>query len=101
MTTGQGFKFIALFAGIGGLRIGFEAIGGTCVFTSEWNKFLQETYRANFEDDSHEVNGDITAINEADIPAHDVLACGFSLSAVLHRWCIEKGLSWSCARFCG
>ena len=70
------FKFIDLFAGIGGLRVGFESIGGQCVFTSEWNKFSQRTYRANFEDD-HEINGDITKIDEADIPGHDVLLAGF------------------------
>jgi DNA (cytosine-5)-methyltransferase 1 len=70
------FKFIDLFAGIGGLRIGFESIGGECVFTSEWNKYSQQTYRANFDDD-HEINGDITKIHEADIPEHDVLLAGF------------------------
>jgi len=70
------FTFIDLFAGIGGLRLGFDAIGGKCVFTSEWNKFSQETYRANFGDE-HEINGDITAIDERDIPAHDVLLAGF------------------------
>ncbi|WP_319003741.1 DNA (cytosine-5-)-methyltransferase [Alloyangia pacifica] len=72
----RGFSFIDLFAGIGGLRIGFEAIGGRCVFTSEWNKFSQQTYRANF-DDGHEINGDITKVDERDIPAHDVLLAGF------------------------
>ncbi|MCZ8295422.1 MAG: DNA (cytosine-5-)-methyltransferase [Rhodobacteraceae bacterium] len=70
------FKFVDLFAGIGGLRVGFESIGGQCVFTSEWNKFSQQTYRANFEDD-HEINGDITKIHEVDIPEHDVLLAGF------------------------
>ncbi len=74
--TRPAFKFIDLFAGIGGLRVGFESIGGQCVFTSEWNKFSQQTYRANFEDD-HEINGDITKIDEADIPGHDVLLAGF------------------------
>ena len=71
------FRFIDLFAGIGGLRIGFEAIGGVCVFTSEWNKFSQETYRANFPDDDHEIAGDITQFDEADVPEHDVLLAGF------------------------
>lgn len=70
------FTFIDLFAGIGGLRLGFEAVGGRCVFTSEWNKFSRETYRANFEDD-HPIDGDITKISEANIPAHDVLLAGF------------------------
>lgn len=71
-----GFRFVDLFAGIGGLRLGFEAIGGTCVFTSEWNKFSQATYRANFGED-HEIHGDITKIDAADVPAHDVLLAGF------------------------
>ena len=71
------FKFIDLFAGIGGLRIGFEAIGGQCVFTSEWNKFAQETYRENFPHDDHKVYGDITKIDENDIPEYDVLLAGF------------------------
>lgn len=71
------FRFIDLFAGIGGLRIGFEAIGGVCVFTSEWNKFSQETYKANFPDDDHEIAGDVTLIDEADVPEHDVLLAGF------------------------
>ena len=71
------FTFIDLFAGIGGLRRGFESIGGRCVFTSEWDKFSQQTYRANFPDDDHEINGDITKVEVADIPAHDVLLAGF------------------------
>lgn len=71
------FTFIDLFAGIGGLRRGFESIGGRCVFTSEWDKYSQKTYRENFPDDDHEINGDITKIDAADIPAHDVLLAGF------------------------
>lgn len=69
------FTFIDLFAGIGGFRLGFESVGGRCVFTSEWDKHAQQTYRANFGD--HEVHGDITLIPEADIPDHDVLLAGF------------------------
>lgn len=71
------FTFIDLFAGIGGLRRGFESIGGRCVFTSEWDKYSQKTYRANFPNDDHEINGDITKVDAADIPAHDVLLAGF------------------------
>jgi DNA (cytosine-5)-methyltransferase 1 len=71
------FTFIDLFAGIGGLRRGFESIGGQCVFTSEWDKYSQKTYRANFPDDHHEINGDITKIAVEDIPTHDVLLAGF------------------------
>ena len=66
------FRFIDLFAGIGGLRIGFESIGGTCVFTSEWNKYSQQTYVANFGP-GHPINGDITKIVVEEIPEHDVL----------------------------
>jgi DNA (cytosine-5)-methyltransferase 1 len=72
----SGFNFIDLFAGIGGLRKGFESIGGHCVFTSEWNKYAQQTYAANFRD-NHPINGDITKIAAEDIPDHDVLVAGF------------------------
>jgi DNA (cytosine-5)-methyltransferase 1 len=71
------FTFIDLFAGIGGLRRGFDHIGGRCVFTSEWDKYSQATYKANYRCDNHEVEGDITRIDAADIPAHDILLAGF------------------------
>ena len=70
------FTFIDLFAGIGGLRMGFEAIGGKCIFTSEWDLASRKTYQANFPCD-HPVEGDITDISEEDIPEHDVLVAGF------------------------
>ena len=69
-------KMIDLFAGIGGIRMGFESIGARCVFTSEWNEFAQKTYIANFHDD-FPVQGDITKIPSADIPDHDILLAGF------------------------
>jgi DNA (cytosine-5)-methyltransferase 1 len=72
------FRFADLFAGIGGIRIGFEAQGGRCVFTSEWNPYAQKTYYANFpEAPGHVFAGDITSIDAADIPDHDVLLAGF------------------------
>jgi DNA (cytosine-5)-methyltransferase 1 len=73
-----GFRFIDLFAGIGGLRIGFQGIGGHCVFTSEWDKYSQETYRRNFRD-NHPVHGDVREFSENPslIPEHDVLLAGF------------------------
>lgn len=71
------FTFIDLFAGIGGLRRGFEAINGECIFTCEWDRYSQQTYRENFPSDSHEIAGDICEVREADIPAHDVLLAGF------------------------
>jgi DNA (cytosine-5)-methyltransferase 1 len=74
--TTSRFNFIDLFAGIGGIRKGFDAIGGHCVFTSEWNKYAQQTYAANFRD-NHPLHGDITAIDIDEIPEHDVLLAGF------------------------
>jgi DNA (cytosine-5)-methyltransferase 1 len=72
------FKFIDLFAGIGGIRTGFEKLGGHCIFTSEWNNFSQKTYMENFPPCSnHMLVGDITKIPEEDIPDHDVLLAGF------------------------
>lgn len=70
------FRFIDLFAGIGGIRIGFDSIGGECVFTSEWDQACRKTYQANFAGD-HLIEGDITRIDEQDIPGHDVLLAGF------------------------
>lgn len=75
-TTSPKFTFIDLFAGIGGMRLGFESIGGKCIFTSEWNKFSRQTYQANFPCD-HDIVGDITKIAVENIPSHDVLLAGF------------------------
>ena len=71
------FRFIDLFAGIGGIRMAFEAHGGRCVFTSEWNPYAQKTYLANFPESAHTLEGDITEVDEHDIPPHDVLLAGF------------------------
>ena len=71
------FRFIDLFAGIGGIRRGFESIGGQCVFTSEWDEYAQKTYKANFSNDAHQIAGDITQIHTDNIPDHDVLLAGF------------------------
>jgi DNA (cytosine-5)-methyltransferase 1 len=75
------FKFIDLFAGIGGLRRPFEEIGGKCVFTSEWDRYSRQTYAANFHDHSkeHELGGDIRPYAEEPlkISKHDVLLAGF------------------------
>lgn len=70
------FRFIDLFAGIGGLRLGFEAAGGRCVWTSEWDRWSRMTYNANFRPD-HEIAGDITRIPASEVPEHDVLLAGF------------------------
>ncbi len=88
------FDFIDLFAGIGGIRRGFEAIGGRCVFTSEWNKFAVRTYKANYySDEAHVFNRDIRDVTRSkdmsvpeeeayrlidhEVPDHDVLLAGF------------------------
>ena len=68
------FTFIDLFAGIGGMRIAFENAGGQCVYSSEWNKYSQKTYYANFEE---QPEGDITQIDALSIPDHDILVAGF------------------------
>lgn len=70
------FRFIDLFAGIGGLRLAFEAAGGECIFTSEWDQYCQVTYRRNFGED-HPIAGDIRTIPADHIPKHDVLLAGF------------------------
>lgn len=70
------FTFIDLFAGIGGIRLGFESIGGECIFTSEWNEWSKKTYVANFGEEENFI-GDITTYPAGDIPKHDVLLAGF------------------------
>ncbi len=69
------FTFVDLFAGIGGMRVGFEQAGGRCVFTSEWNEWSQKTYKANFGNE--EIAGDIVPYDVEEIPDHDVLLAGF------------------------
>jgi hypothetical protein len=68
------FKFIDLFAGIGGFRAALGKLGGECVFSSEWDRYSQKTYKAWYWDTPE---GDIRKIRPADIPDHDVLAAGF------------------------
>ena len=72
--AGMPFGFIDLFAGIGGLRLGLERVGGRCLFSSEWDRYCQKTYKAWF---GEEPAGDITKILPTNIPDHDLLAAGF------------------------
>lgn len=72
------FDFIDLFAGIGGIRLPFQEMGGKCVFTSEWDKFSKKTYAANY---GEYPDGDITQIRSDEIPPHDVLLAGFPCQA--------------------
>lgn len=93
------FTFIDLFAGIGGLRLGFEAAGGQCVFTSEWDTYSQKTYQANFGNE--EIHGDITKIDAADVPDHDVLLAGFpcqpfSLAGVSKKNALGRPHGFAC-----
>ncbi len=112
------FTFIDLFAGIGGIRSGFEAIGGKCVFTSEWNKFARRTYRANWYcDGDHRFNEDIRSITlsedssvseqqayrhiRREIPEHDVLLAGFpcqpfSLAGVSKKNALGRAHGFEC-----
>ena len=71
---GKPFSFIDLFAGIGGIRLGLEAVSGQCVFSSEYDELAQQTYAANFGEIP---SGDITEIHVDSIPKHDILAGGF------------------------
>lgn len=77
------YKSIDLFAGIGGIRLGFEKAFGneiSTVFVSEWDEYAQKTYKANFKDD-FEIAGDITKIDENDIPQFDICLAGFPCQA--------------------
>ncbi len=74
MKSKKKFRFIDLFSGIGGFRIAFERAGGRCVFSSDIDKWANETYRMNFGETP---TGDITKINSSEIPDHDVLCAGF------------------------
>ncbi len=102
-SIGQGlptFRFIDLFAGIGGLRRGFEPLGGRCVYTSEWNKFAKLTYLANYRCD-HEIAGDITKVDVNEIPEHDVLLAGFpcqpfSIAGVSKKNALNKPHGFRC-----
>lgn len=81
------FKYIDLFAGIGGMRIPFDELGGECVFTSEFDKYAQQTYEANFNEMP---DGDIKTIDLEQIPKHDLLLAGFPCQAFSHAG-LKKG----------
>lgn len=74
MASHRQFKFVDLFCGIGGMRMGLEDAGGRCVYSCDINKYARQTYEANFSEEPH---GDITKARAADIPDHDMLAAGF------------------------
>ena len=74
ISSKEGYTFIDLFAGIGGMRLAYESAGGHCVYSNEWNKYSQQTYYANF---GVQPDGDITKVDAASIPDHDILVAGF------------------------
>ncbi|RJF96645.1 DNA (cytosine-5-)-methyltransferase [Noviherbaspirillum cavernae] len=99
-TEDAAFTFIDLFAGIGGIRKGFEDAGGRCIFTSEWDAYSRKTYTANFPA-THAIAGDITQIGEDDIPDHDVLLGGFpcqpfSIAGVSKKNSLGRAHGFSC-----
>lgn len=74
----EGWKFIDLFAGLGGFRLALESLGAECVYSNEWDVPVQEVYYKNFGDVPE---GDITKVDETTIPAHDILCAGFPCQA--------------------
>ena len=74
----KNWKFIDLFAGLGGFRLALESLGAECVYSSEWDIPVQEVYYNNFGDIP---DGDITKVNEKSIPNHDILCAGFPCQA--------------------
>jgi DNA (cytosine-5)-methyltransferase 1 len=111
------FTFIDLFAGIGGIRAGFEKCGGRCLFTSEWNKYAQKTYNANwYAGEGHKFVGDIREVTlstvgvsekeayqniDKTIPDHDVLLAGFpcqpfSLAGVSKKNALGRAHGFEC-----
>ncbi|MBN3765391.1 DNA (cytosine-5-)-methyltransferase [Burkholderia sp. Ac-20365] len=100
----NGTRFIDLFAGIGGIRMGFESHGGECVFTSEWNAFSQKTYQENFRDGAaqHTLIGDIVTYPAEDVPEHDILLGGFpcqpfSIAGVSKKNALGRPHGFECA----
>jgi DNA (cytosine-5)-methyltransferase 1 len=96
------FTFIDLFAGIGGMRAGFEQAGGHCVFTSEWNPFAKKTYLSNYPCEEERFAGDIVQVTAADIPNHDVLLAGFpcqpfSIAGVSKKNALGRPHGFACA----
>ena len=94
------FTFVDLFAGIGGTRLGFEANGGKCVFTSEWNTYARKTYIENFGE-GHPIAGDITQVEAQAIPDHDILLAGFpcqpfSLAGVSKKNSLGRAHGFQC-----
>lgn len=94
------FTFVDLFAGIGGIRMAFEGIGGRCMFTSEWDSYAQKTYVENYPG-GHAINGDITQVGATEIPDHDLLLAGFpcqpfSIAGVSKKNALGRAHGFAC-----
>lgn len=74
----KSYRFIDLFAGLGGFRLALESFGAECVYSSEWDKAAQEVYKKNFGEIP---DGDITKVDENTIPPHDIICAGFPCQA--------------------
>ena len=74
----KNYKFIDLFAGLGGFRLALESLGAKCVYSNEWDSHAQKVYADNF---GHIPEGDITKVDEKTIPNHDILCAGFPCQA--------------------
>lgn len=74
----KNYKFIDLFAGLGGFRLALESLGAKCVYSNEWDPHAQKVYADNF---GHIPEGDITKVDEKTIPNHDILCAGFPCQA--------------------
>lgn len=98
------FRFVDLFAGIGGLRRAFDmqtGVGGECVFTSEWDKYARITYSKNYGEPEEDIAGDITQISESEIPHHEVLLAGFpcqpfSIAGVSKKNALKRPHGFAC-----
>ncbi len=95
------FTFVDLFAGIGGLRRGFEQIGGKCVFTCERDKYSRLTYRANFPSDDHPIAEDIREVEADQVVSHDLLLAGFpcqpfSIAGVSKKNALHRPHGFAC-----
>ena len=76
-SSGNGYKFIDLFAGIGGFHLAMSNLGAECVFASEKDKYARETYKANFDTEKFEFNDDIRKVSPDQVSEHDILCAGF------------------------
>lgn len=83
------FNYVSLFSGVGGFEQALDKLGGKCVFASEIDKFASKAYATLYGDDH--LHGDVTKIDEKEVPNHDLLVGGFPDEA--HRALVDAGIS--------